>query len=55
MLITFSASSQVTTDFTTLGSTTVCGSLVVKFQDLSKGNPTSWLWDLGNGKISNLE
>ncbi|MEC8853569.1 MAG: hypothetical protein VYD33_03905 [Bacteroidota bacterium] len=32
-----------------------CGSLVVKFQDLSKGNPTSWLWDLGNGKISNLE
>ena len=55
MLITFSASSQVTTDFTTLDSTTACGSLVVKFQDLSKGNPTSWLWDLGNGKIANLE
>ncbi len=55
MLITFSTSSQVTTDFTTLDSTTACGSLVVKFQDLSKGNPTSWLWDLGNGKIANLE
>ena len=55
MLITFSASSQVTTDFTTLDSTTACGSLVVKFQDLSKGNTTSWLWDLGNSKISNLE
>ena len=54
MLITFSASSQVTTDFTTLDSTTACGSLVVKFQDLSKGEPTSWLWDLGNSKISNF-
>ena len=55
MLMTTSASSQVTADFTTMDSTTACGSLVVKSQDLSKGNPTSWLWDLGNGKISNLE
>ena len=55
MMITISASSQVTADFMTLDSTTACSSLVVKFQDLSKGNTTSWLWDLGNGKIFNLE
>ena len=51
ILIIFSASSQVTTDFTNLDSTISCGSLVVEFQDLSTGNPTFWLWDLGNGKI----
>ena len=53
MLMTTSASSQVTADFTTMDSTTACGSLIVEFQDLSTGNPNSWLWDLGNGKISN--
>jgi len=51
ILIIFSASSQVTTDFTNLDSTISCDSLVVEFQDLSTGNPTFWLWDLGNGKI----
>lgn len=30
-----------------------CSPSLVKFQDTSKGNPTYWKWDLGNGTISN--
>jgi len=55
MLMTNSASSQVTADFTTMNPTTACGSLIVEFQDLSTGNPTSWLWDFGNGNTSTLK
>ena len=29
-----------------------CAPLVVSFFDQSTGNPTSWLWDLGNGSTS---
>src|SRR5690242_2940517 len=29
-----------------------CSPLVIFFQDESKGNPTSWKWDLGNGTIT---
>ena len=29
-----------------------CTPLVIKFRDLTQGNPTSWLWDLGNGITS---
>src|SRR5688572_25290927 len=29
-----------------------CAPLVVKFTDQSKGNPTQWKWDLGNGTVS---
>lgn len=29
-----------------------CSPSLVKFQDTSKGNPTFWKWDLGNGTIS---
>ncbi len=29
-----------------------CSPLVVNFQDLSSNNPTSWLWDFGNGNTS---
>lgn len=32
-----------------------CTPLIVSFHDLSTGNPTSWVWDLGNGVISNLQ
>lgn len=32
-----------------------CSPLVVRFTDLSTGNPTSWRWDLGNGTISTLQ
>ena len=31
-----------------------CAPLVVNFNDLSKGNPASWKWDLGNGTTSIL-
>ncbi len=34
---------------------TGCPPLVVSFKDSSKGNPTSWKWDLGNGTISYLQ
>ena len=55
MLVSFSATPQVTADFTTITSTTGCGSLVVEFEDLSLGSPTSWLWDFGNGNTSILK
>ena len=29
-----------------------CPPLIVTFQNLSTGNPTSWKWDLGNGTQS---
>lgn len=32
-----------------------CSPLVVLFSDLSTGNPTSWLWDLGNGNTSTFQ
>ena len=52
MLASKSTTSQVVSDFTTTNSNTGCGSLVVEFEDLSTGNPTSWLWDFGNGITS---
>ena len=55
MFVSFSATSQVIADFTTITSTTGCGSLVVEFEDLSTGTPTSWLWDFGNGNTSTLK
>lgn len=32
-----------------------CSPIVVNFQDLSTGGPTSWLWDFGNGAFSTLQ
>ncbi|RYZ27129.1 MAG: PKD domain-containing protein, partial [Chitinophagaceae bacterium] len=32
-----------------------CSPLVVTFADVSTGNPTSWLWDFGNGATSTLK
>ena len=32
-----------------------CGQLMVNFIDLSTNNPTSWLWDFGNGNTSALQ
>ena len=52
MLASKSTTSQVLSDFTTTNSNTGCGSLVVEFEDLSTGNPNSWLWDFGNGITS---
>lgn len=35
--------------------TSGCSPLVVQFTDISTGNPTSWLWDLGNGSTSSVK
>ncbi len=35
--------------------TSGCGQLMVNFIDLSANNPTSWLWDFGNGNTSALQ
>lgn len=43
---------QVTANFSALGATEGCGSLVVEFNDNSTGNPTTWWWDFGNGLTS---
>ena len=32
-----------------------CAPLVVSFNDISTGNPSSWKWDLGNGTESSLQ
>ena len=40
---------------TTINSPAGCGSLLVEFQDLSLGSPTTWHWDFGNGNTSSLE
>jgi gliding motility-associated-like protein len=32
-----------------------CSPLTVIFQDLSTNNPTSWVWDFGNGQLSSLQ
>ncbi len=32
-----------------------CSPVVVNFQDVSTGNPTSWSWDFGNGNTSTLQ
>lgn len=39
----------------TAATTSGCSPLVVNFQDLSTGNPTSWFWDFGNGATSTLK
>jgi gliding motility-associated-like protein len=42
---------QLTADFSATP-VSGCAPLVVKFTDQSKGNPTDWKWDLGNGTVS---
>ena len=52
MLKPISAAPQVAAYFTTNSTNEGCGSLVVEFQDLSIGDPQTWLWDFGNGNTS---
>ena len=54
LFFTASASAQLKADFGATPSSG-CPPMVVKFQDSSAGNPTSWKWDLGNGTISYLQ
>ena len=42
---------QPKADFTA-SITSGCTPLLVNFKDASTGNPTDWLWDLGNGGVS---
>src|SRR6478752_4069393 len=42
---------QLKADFTA-SVTSGCTPLFVKFKDASTGNPTDWLWNLGNGGVS---
>ena len=45
------ASAQLTANFSATP-VSGCPPLIVTFQNLSTGNPTSWKWDLGNGTQS---
>ncbi|MBL7726378.1 MAG: PKD domain-containing protein, partial [Dinghuibacter sp.] len=49
----YSAQSQVTANFSA-SPLSGCAPLLVRFNDLSTGNPNSWNWDLGNGTLSVL-
>lgn len=46
--------SQLTANFTATP-LAGCSPLVVRFTDVSNGNPTQWKWDLGNGVSSLLQ
>ena len=55
MLTSYQVFPQIETEFTTSTNNIGCGPLFVEFQDLSSGNPDAWLWDFGNGDISNQQ
>ena len=51
MLVYVPVKAQLKADFKA-DTTEGCEPVVIKFNDLTVGNPTAWLWDLGNGIIS---
>ena len=51
IILSNSGISQLIPNFN-VDTTEGCEPVVIKFNDLSTGNPTSWLWDLGNGITS---
>jgi gliding motility-associated-like protein len=50
----FTVKGQISANFIS-NQKTGCAPLVVQFTDSSKGNPSSWKWDLGNGTTSVLQ
>lgn len=47
--------SQAPTANFTAAQTAGCAPIVISFQDLSTGSPTSWQWNFGNGTTSTLQ
>jgi gliding motility-associated-like protein len=54
LFISVNAQAQPKAEFNS-NLTSGCLPLVVHFQDQSTGNPTQWIWSLGNGTISQLQ
>ena len=54
LLSSLYSSAQLKPDFTA-DNVSGCSPLVVSFTDASTGNPTSYLWNLGNGTTSNRQ
>src|SRR5215212_4717445 len=54
LTLCFASTAQLSANFSATP-TAGCSPLVVRFSDLSTGNPTQWRWDLGNGTISFLQ
>jgi gliding motility-associated-like protein len=50
----FCAHAQLVADFSA-SPTSGCAPLLVTFNDQSTGNPTSWIWDFGNGQLSTVK
>ncbi len=54
LFLSFTIKAQLSANFNAIPQNG-CAPLIVKFNDQSAGNPTSWKWDLGNGTISYLQ
>ena len=54
LTISFCSNAQLRPGFTS-DTTEGCSPLYVRFKDQTKGGPTSWKWDLGNGTISYVQ
>ncbi len=55
LLPTIYCFAQVPSPNFTSNITSGCSPIIVNFTDQSTGNPTSWLWDFGNGGTSTLK
>ncbi|MEI9810194.1 MAG: PKD domain-containing protein [Bacteroidota bacterium] len=55
MTTAFTASGQSPVANFTASPLAGCSPLIVNFQDLSAGSPTSWNWDFGNGNTSTIQ
>lgn len=55
LLVSFSATAQLTADFTADSRTGCAGYLTVNFTSTSTGSPTTYSWNFGNGATSNQQ